>query len=236
MNSFSVNFREKFNENGLSEYEKYSESFQMLYNMLIETNAVMNLTALTDENDVIVRHFADCVSAASLLPRNAKIADIGCGGGFPTLPLAIVRDDIEITAVDSVAKKLSFVDSVSAALNLKVNTVSGRAEILSKKAEYREQFDVCISRAVARLTMLSELCIPLVKVGGTFISMKGSEGKAELSEAIEGIKILGADFEEEKKFILSDGSERYIFVFRKNRQTPDKYPRNFNKMKKEPVC
>lgn len=168
-------------------------------------------------------------------PAAADVVDIGCGGGFPTLPLAIVRPDIKIFAVDSVAKKLVFVDGVSRDLGLSVTVAAARAEELGHDEELREKFDVCVSRAVARLDGLSELCLPLVKVGGAFVAMKGSDGLAELREAENAVRILGGTPSASDNFRLSDGSERYIFRIEKTSVTPEKYPRKYNKIKKEPL-
>lgn len=235
MSGFSDAFGRIFRDNGLEDYLEYSEKFEFLYGKLVEANSRVNITAITDRDEVIVKHFADCVRAAGHIPQNADVVDIGCGGGFPTLPLAIVRPDIKVFAVDSVAKKLVFVDGVSRDLGLSVTVAAARAEELGHDEKLRGHFDVCISRAVARLCLLSELCIPLVKEGGLFVAMKGSDGLAELREAENAVSILGARLSVTDGFRLSDGGERYIFGFEKISETPEKYPRKYSRIKKEPL-
>ena len=235
MSGFSAAFGRIFRDNGLEDFLECSEKFEFLYGKLIEANSRVNITAITDRDEVIVKHFADCVRVAEYIPQNADVVDIGCGGGFPTLPLAIVRPDIKIFAVDSVAKKLVFVDGVSRDLGLSVTVAAARAEELGHDEELREKFDVCVSRAVARLDGLSELCLPLVKVGGAFVAMKGSDGLAELRVAENAVRILGGSPSASAAFRRSDGSERYIFRIEKTSVTPEKYPRKYNKIKKEPL-
>ena len=235
MSEFSSAFERIFKENGLESFLSFSEKFEYLYTKLIEANERVNVTAITALDEVIVKHFADCVRVEEYIPKNAEVVDIGCGGGFPTLPLAIVRPDIRIFAVDSVAKKLVFTDGIAQALGLSVSVCAARAEELARDGELREHFDICVSRAVARLDILSELCLPLVKVGGSFLAMKGSDGLAELAEAENAVRVLGATTASRDGFTLSDGSERYIFRFEKLSETPEKYPRKYNKIKKEPL-
>ena len=220
MSGFFAAFGRIFRDNGLEDFLECSEKFEFLYGKLIEANSRVNITAITDRDEVIVKHFADCVRVAEYIPP---------------LPLAIVRPDIKIFAVDSVAKKLVFVDGVSRDLGLSVTVAAARAEELGHDEELREKFDVCVSRAVARLDGLSELCLPLVKVGGAFVAMKGSDGLAELREAENAVRILGGTPSASDNFRLSDGSERYIFRIEKTSVTPEKYPRKYNKIKKEPL-
>ena len=226
-----------FDECGLSEYadEANVEKLALLSDMLVEANKVMNLTAITDPPDVALRHFADSISAARFIPTGAKVIDVGCGGGFPTLPLAVVRPDIEITALDSTAKKLNFVKNAAEKLSLNVRILPSRAEEAALDPLCREKFDVCVSRAVARLNILSELCLPLVKVGGAFIAMKGADSEAELAEAEKGIKKLGGTLERAERFSLSDAGERCLIIIKKTDKTPDGYPRSYAKIKKTPL-
>ncbi len=235
MSVFSSAFESIFKTKNLEKYLCFSERFETLYYELIKKNEQTNITAITSVNDVINKHFADCVCIEKYIPKNSEVIDIGCGGGFPTLPLAIVRPDIKITAVDSVAKKLDFVSEMSEKLGLRVTTVSKRAEELGREAEYREKFDICVSRAVAELNLLSELCVPLVKLHGGFIAMKGKNGHSELSECENGLKKLGIGKTLCEDFCLSDGSERSIFYFEKEFSTPENYPRKYNRMKREPL-
>ena len=212
MSGFFAAFGRVFRDNGLEDFLECSEKFEFLYGKLIEANSRVNITAITDRDEVIVKHFADCVRVAEYIPQNADVVDIGCGGGFPTLPLAIVRPDIKIFAVDSVAKKLVFVDGVSRDLGLSVTVAAARAEELGHDEELREKFDVCVSRAVA-----------------------SSDGLAELREAENAVRILGGTPSASDNFRLSDGSERYIFRIEKTSVTSEKYPRKYNKIKKEPL-
>lgn len=237
MSSFRKQFEEIFSSLGLEKYisDDNVERFEALYTMLNETNKVMNLTALTEERDVIIGHFADSLAGADLLPQGARVIDVGCGGGFPTLPLAIVRPDVFITALDSTAKKLVFVSDVAKKLGLNVETLAMRAEDAAKMPEYREGFDICISRAVARLNILDEICIPFVKKGGTFIAMKGALSDEEYAEAKKGISLLGGSLTENKKSTLADFGERALLVIEKTSNTPEKYPRAYAKIKKSPL-
>lgn len=237
MNTFRAHFEEIFSSLGLEKYisDDNMARFETLYTMLTETNKVMNLTALTEEREVIIGHFADSLAGADLLPQGARVIDVGCGGGFPTLPLSIVRPDISITALDSTAKKLVFVSDVAKQLGLSVETLAMRAEDAAKMAEYRENFDVCISRAVARLNILDEICIPFVKKGGTFIAMKGALSDEEYVEAKKGIATLGGTLSENKKSTLADFGERALLIIEKIENTPEKYPRAYAKIKKSPL-
>ena len=188
------------------------EKLELLFHRLVETNERMNVTAITECSRVALLHFADSITAEKFIPEGSRVIDVGCGGGFPTLPLAIVRPDIKILALDSTAKKLTFVDAVAKELDLKVETLASRAEELACDESYRESFDVAVSRAVARLNILSELCIPFVKVGGSFIAMKGQGGNIELEEAQSGIKKLGCSLERVHSLSLLDSGERMASV------------------------
>ncbi|MBE6572979.1 MAG: 16S rRNA (guanine(527)-N(7))-methyltransferase RsmG [Ruminococcaceae bacterium] len=215
-----------------------SEKFEILYNELVSFNEKVNLTAVTDVEGAISKHFADSLLIEEYIPKNAKIIDVGCGGGFPTLPLAIVRPDLEITALDSTEKKLKFVSLMAEKLDLKVTTLSARAEEVGRKEEYRESFDCSVARAVARLNVLSELCIPLVRVGGLFISCKAAIGEEEYNEAKKGTEILGTSTKAVYNPILYTSSEeqkRSIYIFKKASATPDKYPRQYAKITKKPL-
>ena len=226
-----------FDECGLSEYtdDAAVEKLALLSDMLAEANKVMNLTAITDPHDVALRHFADSITAARFIPDGARVIDVGCGGGFPTLPLAIVRPDIEITALDSTAKKLNFVRDAAEKLSLSVKILPSRAEEAALDPLFREKYDICISRAVARLNILSELCLPFAKAGGSFIAMKGADAGSELTEAENGIKKLGGSVERAEKFTLSEAGERCIIIVNKTGKTPEKYPRAYAKIRKAPL-
>lgn len=237
MISFIEEFTEIFTALGLQKYteKEYIGRFEVLYENLVETNKVMNLTALTEQRQVILGHFADSLMAVDKIKEGAQVIDVGCGGGFPTLPLAIARPDISITALDSTAKKLTFVSGMAEKLGLSVKTLPMRAEDASKMPEYREKFDVCVSRAVARLNILDEICLPFVKKGGTFVAMKGAGAELEYSEAEKGIKTLGGELEAFDKLNIDELGARALIVVKKVENTPQKYPRAYAKIKKNPI-
>ncbi len=234
--SFKTVFVSVMKENILDEFtdEDIIKNFYRLTELLLEENEKTNLTAITDMEQVITKHYCDCLKICKHIPKDAKLMDVGCGGGFPTLPIAIGRKDVSITALDSTAKKLDFVAYASKELSLNVTTLAARAEDVGKNPKYRESFDIVTARAVSRLNILSELCLPLTKTGGRFISMKGSSGEEELNEAKKGIAILGGQLEKTDSFMMS-GMGRYIFVVKKVCQTPEKYPRMYSKICKSPL-
>lgn len=238
--SFREYFIRIFEKNGLEAYHT-DENIRKFYNLtvkMVETNQVMNITALTTMDKIIPLHYADCVKAAALIPQNATVADIGCGGGFPILPLAIVRPDLNLVGIDSTEKKIRYVQNTADELRLSVNAISGRAENLAKQTDYRDHFDVVISRAVARLNVLDELCMPFVKVGGQFIALKGAAGQEELSEAMNGIQKLGGQLQgtDEYSLFTTDDEEKRVMVrIDKISATPKEYPRAFGAIKKKPL-
>ena len=230
---------EAFKRNGLASIinEDKANKLYLLYHLLIETNKTTNLTAITDEIEVIYKHFIDSATISRDIPPNSTVIDVGCGAGFPTLPLAILRSDIKITAIDSTGKKINFVSEAASKLNLtNVEAICTRAEDFSKLR--RESFDICTSRAVARLNVLSELCIPFVKAGGRFIAMKSSKMSEEYAEAKCGISKLGCQLKSENSVEIKwdNGSlTREIYVFIKTQNTPAAYPRNYSQIVKKPL-
>ncbi len=208
-----------------------------LSNLLIESNRQFNLTAITDETEIMLKHFVDCASISGNIPCRSGVVDVGCGAGFPSLPLAILRADLEITALDSTAKRILFVSETAKLLNLaNVNAVCARAEEYA--LNNRECFDVCTSRAVARMNILSELCLPLVRVGGYFVAMKSVKGDEEYAEAKFGIDKLGANLELTQHDIFEwkeMSFERKLFVFKKEASTPLKFPRKYSQILKKPL-
>ncbi|MBQ7364411.1 MAG: 16S rRNA (guanine(527)-N(7))-methyltransferase RsmG [Clostridia bacterium] len=224
--------KDLFERYGMARYADHAEAFATLYSELLLVNESMNLTAITDPEGVIVRHFIDSLTVVDKIPQNATVIDVGCGGGFPTLPLAIVRPDLTLTALDSTAKKLTFVDRMAKKLSLRVTTLAARAEEIPA---YRESFDVCVSRAVARMHLLTELCLPQIKVGGIFIAMKAQSGEEELREALGGIEKLGGRVVATDAFTLADAGERYLITVEKITPTPAAYPRPWGKIKKKPL-
>ncbi len=220
--------------------QELSDKFEVLSRLLIEENSKYNLTAIKDEELVLPLHFADCLLGMEYIPEGASVIDVGCGGGFPTLPLAIVRSDLKITAMDSTEKKLGFVDLVCRELGLKnVKTLVGRAEDHGKDVKYREKFDVACARGVSRLNILSELCMPFVGVNGRFVAMKGAMGAEEYKEAAVGISKLGGGKVEifSKKLYVSENEsqDRTFVVVEKEKNTPDAYPRMYSKIKNKPL-
>ena len=222
---------------GLLDEEK-SLLFWRLFVRLVEENEKYNLTAVTDARGVILRHFADSAACAKYLPAGASLLDVGCGAGFPTLPLAILRPDLRITALDATAKRVRYVTDTAALLSLtNVTGVTARAEEYAKPP-VRESFDCVTARAVANLRALSELCIPFVRVGGLFLSMKATGAREELDDARRAIGALGAKVEKIEDFTLSDGGEelsRTAILIRKTKPTDAAYPRAWAKILKKPL-
>ncbi len=205
--------------------------------MLIETNKSFNLTAIKEPNDVTVKHFADCISIFKYvdIPENAKIIDVGTGAGFPGLVLKLTRLDIQMTFLDSTKKKLGFIENVLNECDVSGEILHMRAEEAAQLSKYRESFDFATARAVAALPVLSEYCLPFVKVGGTFISMKSAESNEEISEGKKAIGILGGNIQENIVFDLVENMPRRIIKIKKNSQTPTKYPRPSAQISKKPI-
>ena len=200
--------------------DKYAE-------MLVETNKSINLTAITDPDGVTVKHIADCLSIFGFvdIPENAKLIDVGTGAGFPGLVIKLFRPDIDVTFLDSTKKKLGFIDSVLNETGMTGETVHLRAEEAAVLPIYREKFDFATARAVAALPVLSEYCLPFVKVGGSFISMKSADSLEEIKTAAGAIITLGGEIAEDNLFNLVENMPRRIIVIKKKSQTPTKYPR-----------
>jgi len=206
---------------------------------MLKVNEELNLTAIKDTEGVILKHIVDSSAIVPFIPYGARVADIGCGGGFPTFPLSILRDDVSVLAVDSVTKKVEYVKKTATLFGLpKIETSNRRAEELGRDIKYREGFDVACARAVGKLNLLCELCIPLCKVGGVFIAMKSKTTTDELKEAENAISILGAKCERVMNYTLTNGIEsldRTIIIIRKQTHTPEKYPRNNSQISKKPL-
>ena len=239
-NAFKNIFEDIFRKNGLDTYinDDTVAKFAQLTDIMIETNKVMNITALTTVEKIIPLHYADCCKIASYVPQNATVIDIGCGGGFPILPLAIIRPDLKLVGLDSTDKKVRYMQKTADTLGLHIETISGRAEDIAKKTEYRDFFDISISRAVARLNILDELCLPFVKIGGKFIALKGAAGQEEMDEIKSGVSKLGGkiDFIQEFDLFMTEESEkRTVIVIDKECPTPIQYPRAFGVIKKKPL-
>lgn len=219
------------------------QQFLTYYEYLVEKNKVMNLTAITEYEEVITKHFLDSlavVKTSCFKPEKLagkRLIDIGTGAGFPGIPLKIAFPELEILLLDSLNKRINFLNEVTEMLGLtKINTVHGRAEDYAKQKGYRESFDFCVSRAVANLSTLSEYCIPFVKQGGCFISYKSGSVDQELIQAEKAVKILGGQGEEVVRFSLADTDmDRSFMVIRKAKPTPKKYPRKAGLPSKEPL-
>ena len=206
---------------------------------MLEVNKSLNLTAIKDEDGVILKHLVDSSACVPYIPESARLCDIGCGGGFPTLVIGALREDVSILGVDSVTKKVNYVSDTASLLGLNNVCVSNtRAEEMGQNNAYRESFDVVTARAVGRLNLICELCLPLVKVGGCFLAMKSLSTNEELQEAKKAISLLGGSVETVKEYSLTDGQEaleRTIVVIRKVKSTPPQYPRNNSQIAKKPL-
>lgn len=216
--------------------EQYNQFYKYM-NLLIEWNKKINLTAITEPKEVILKHFVDCLAIAKYIDKNKTIIDVGTGAGFPGIPLKIYRKDLEITLVDSLNKRINFLNEVINQLNLKeIKAIHGRAEELGKNKKYREQFDVATSRAVANLATLSEYLIPFVKNGEKVLFMKTLEVEEELEKAKKAIKVLGGKIENVNKFYLPNSEiGRSVVIVRKEKETPNKFPRKPGTPAKEPI-
>lgn len=214
--------------------ENQYEQFQKYFELLAEWNEKMNLTAITDESGVALKHFADSLSLLNFvdIPQNSTLADVGTGAGFPGVVLKIARPDIKLTLIDSLNKRLVFLNEVCAQLGIEAELIHSRAEDGARDEKLRENFDFAVSRAVARMNVLSEYCLPYVKVGGAFCAMKGAQANEEFKESLNAINTLGGKLENKYFFELPEnGGERAIAVVRKIKNTPQKYPRQSGKIK-----
>lgn len=214
--------------------ENQYEQFQKYFELLVEWNEKMNLTAITDESGVALKHFADSLSLLNFvdIPQNSSLADVGTGAGFPGVVLKIARPDIKLTLIDSLNKRLVFLGEVCAQLGIEAELIHSRAEDGARDEKLRESFDFAVSRAVARMNVLSEYCLPYVKVGGAFCAMKGAQANEEFKESLNAINTLGGKLENKYFFELPEnGGERAIVVVRKVKNTPQKYPRQSGKIK-----
>ncbi|OLS02711.1 16S rRNA (guanine(527)-N(7))-methyltransferase RsmG [Tissierella creatinophila] len=207
--------------------------------LLKEWNEKINITTITQDSEIDIKHFLDSLTCLSLdlFEGNKTLIDIGTGGGFPGIPLKIMKDNLNITLLDSLNKRINFLNEVIKVLDLKgIKAIHGRAEELSRQTEYRENFSIAISRAVASLDTLSEYCLPFVKVGGHFIAMKGPDIEEELNSSRNAIKLLGGNVVETKIITLPESDIVHsLIVIEKIRQTSQKYPRGGGKPRKNPL-
>lgn len=234
-------FKNSLNKFDIELTDKQLEQFIQYYELLIEWNSFMNLTAITEFQEVIKKHFIDSISLVKAIPnleeQYGTVIDIGTGAGFPGIPLKIVFPKLQVTLLDSLKKRVQFLDKVVNTLELsKVSIIHGRAEDYARPDKLREKFDLCVSRAVANLTTLSEYCIPFVKINGYFISYKSEKIVEEYENAKNAIKILGGRFERQVDFLIPNSDiYRNLFIIKKEKVTPVKYPRKAGVPSREPI-
>lgn len=230
LKTLADSFGVELSDEKLTLFENYAEK-------LVEKNKVMNLTAITDPDGIAVKHFADSLSVFSIInpDSGAKVIDVGTGAGFPSVPMLIARPDLKLTMLDSTGKKLAFIAESLENMGINAATLHARAEEAGRSKAYRESFDFCVSRAVASLNVLAEYCLPFVKVGGTFVAMKGAKAQDEIDAATAAIRLLGGEITEVKSFSLADDGERNLVFIKKISQTPTKYPRVSAQISKKPL-
>ena len=226
----AMSFGVLLDETALERFDRYA-------GMLVETNKVMNLTAITEPDEIVIKHFVDSLSLLKYadIPKNASVIDVGTGAGFPGVTLLIARPDLKVTLLDSLNKRLVFLENVLKELDLTAKTVHLRAEQGGQDKQYREKYDFAVARAVAALPVLSEYCLPFVKQHGEFIAMKGDLTAEELTLSENAIKILGGEIVSKDSFELFGRGERTIVRIKKISQTPTKYPRQTAKIVSKPL-
>ena len=239
---FSDFCKQSFNNNitSVTITEEHIEKLYQLTEHMLKVNETMNLTAIKDEKLIVLRHYVDSVFVSEYFEKNSSIIDVGCGAGFPTLPLAIFRPDLKITALDSTAKRIDYVNSTAKMLGLdNVTGIAERAEILANNKQYREKFDYSTARAVAALPILTELCLPFVRIGGCFVAMKAQKAQEELDLSINAIKRCGGALVDiiNKELLYDNGDreQRSVIVMNKIKQTPIEFPRHYSKISKKPL-
>lgn len=234
-------FKSDINKLNIHLSEEQIDQFLKYYELLVEWNEKMNLTAITQYDEVMKKHFVDSLSLIKAYEdidqKEMKVIDIGTGAGFPGLALKIAFPNLHMTLLDSLNKRISFLNTVIDELHLKnVNAIHGRAEDFAKQADYREVYDLSVSRAVANLATLSEYCLPFVKIGGLFISYKSEKISEELQYSKKAINVLGGEISKQVEFELPDSDiYRNLFVIKKLKSTPKKYPRKAGLPAKEPI-
>ena len=233
----TTKFIDRLSELGITLSDGQIHQFLKYYELLVEKNKVMNLTAITEFDEVIEKHFLDSLQIAQYIDLNKEVSiiDVGTGAGFPGVPLKIAFPEIEVVLLDSLNKRINFLNEVIDELGLeKITALHGRAEDYGKNKEYREQFDYCVSRAVANMSSLSEYCLPFVKVGGSFIPYKSGNFDEELENAKKAVFLLGGKIEKVERFALSDAQRSFVFI-KKEQNTAKKYPRKAGLPTKEPL-
>lgn len=237
---FTRNLTGIFAKNSLSSLlsREKAELFFHLTEYMLEQNQLFNLTAITDPKKIVLLHYADCAALALRLPKGAKVVDVGCGAGFPTLPIGILRPDVTVLGIDSTGKKVDYVNRAAALLGLSgVRAEVARAEDFAR-TEARESFDVATARAVSEMRVLAELALPLVRVGGSFIAMKGKNAQFELGDAKRALAMLGGKYKKTEPILLTDETETVehpLIYIEKITKTPDAYPRAYAQISKKPL-
>lgn len=235
----TLQFKKDLNTFGVSLTEKQIHQFLRYYELLVDKNQVVNLTAITEYEDVLKKHFVDSISLVKAmdLSNDLSIIDVGTGAGFPGLALRIAYPNLKVTLLDSLNKRIQFLNEVIDALGLTgVDTVHGRAEDFAKPGKLREKYDLCVSRAVANLSTLCEYCLPFVKVGGLFVSYKSEKISEELASANNAVFILGGRVERQVEFMLPDSEVyRNLVLIKKEKESPAKYPRKAGLPAKDPL-
>lgn len=226
---------EMFKSFGLNLNDEIYEKFDSYAELLVSWNEKINLTAITDPLGITEKHFLDCLAVFKddIIPQNSSVIDVGTGAGLPGIPMKIYRNDLKVTLLDSLNKRINFLTEVSNKLSLGMNCIHSRAEDGAKKADLREQFDIATARAVAPLPVLCEYCLPYVKVGGKFIALKGPNEDAK--DSFTAYRTLGAEISDVKEYELPCGDKRQIIVYNKIKETPKKYPRNPSQIDKKPL-
>ena len=236
-NDFFIKLKEESNNLGYLLNDKQIEQFYEYMNLLLEWNEKINLTAITEPEEIITKHFIDSITALKHLENKTNIIDVGTGAGFPGIPLKISKPELELTLVDSLNKRINFLDEVKKVLNIEnINTIHARAEEIGNNKNYRERYDAAVSRAVARLNVLVEYLLPAVRIGGSCICMKGPDANEEIEEAKNAIEILGGKIEKIEEFNLPNSEiKRTIIIINKVKKTPNDYPRKSGIPSKKPI-
>ena len=232
-------FEQALKEKGIDLSPKQLDQFETYFKLLVEWNEKVNLTAITEKEEVYLKHFYDSISPSFFvdLTGEKSICDVGAGAGFPSIPLKICFPELKVSIVDSLNKRITFLKNLTETLGLEnVNLYHDRAETFGKLTEQREQYDIVTARAVARLSVLSELCLPLVKVGGQFIALKGAGAEDEMSTGKKAVTTLGGKLKEDHYFTLpKEDSDRHIVIIDKVKATPKRYPRKPGTPNKQPL-
>lgn len=236
LNEFEIFFKEELDKNNLIVEKSSYEKFYIYMKKVLDWNTKINVTAVREEKDFIVKHFIDSLMISKYVLGNKKVIDIGTGAGFPGIPIKLYNENLDITLIDSINKKLNVIrDSIIDLKLNKIDIIHSRAEDLANQNQYREKFDVATTRAVSNLSTILEYMLPFIKVGGIAVCMKGPNYQEELENARNAINILGGKIECIENFNINTEYERNIIIIKKVKGTPNKYPRGGNKPLKEPI-